>query len=181
MQIAQVRERLARLWQSVKSFSQKAWSWSKGQWTLIRPGPEVRRASMLGAVLITLAWAAFIGTQIRFGFGHFVDALICTVIGAIALFLVAGLIWLALWLLRKLPPFPASMLAAAAGVVGFMWPNSPWSGIILAVAAATLASVLASLAAGGFPRMARQRQVVTVVLLVRSEEHTSELQSLRYQ
>ena len=121
---------------------------------------------MLGATLLTLAWAAFIGTQIRFGFGHFVDALICTAIAAIMLFLAAGLIWLALWLLRKLPPFPASMLAAAAGVAGFMWPNSPWSGIILAVAAATLASVVASLAVGGFPRMARQRQVVTVVLLV---------------
>jgi len=166
MQIAQVREPLARLWQRAKSVFQKGWSWSKGQWSLIRPGPEVRRASMLGATLLTLAWAAFIGTQIRFGFGHFVDALICIVIAAIVLLLSAGLLSLVLRLIRKLPPFQSALLIAAAGLTGFMWPNSPWSGIILAVAAATLASVLASLIFGGFPRMARQRQVVTLVLLV---------------
>jgi hypothetical protein len=166
MQIAQVRERLSRLWRSVKTFLQRVWSWSVAQWGLIRPGPEVRRASMVGALLLTLAWAAFIGTQIRFGFGRWADALICMVVGFIALYACAGLLWLVLCLLGKLPRFPASMIAAAAGLAGFMWPNSPWSGIILAVAAASLASVLASLAAGGFPRMARQRQVITIVLLV---------------
>jgi dienelactone hydrolase len=166
MQIEQVRERLARLWQIIKSFFQKVWAWIVGQWTLIRPGPEVRRASMLGATLLTLAWAAFIGTEIRFGFGHIIDALICILIAAIVLLLSAGLLTLALKLLRKLPPFQSSLLVVSAGLVGFMWPNSPWSGIILTVAAATLASVLASLVFGGFPRMARQRQVVTLVLLV---------------
>jgi len=121
---------------------------------------------MVGAVLLALAWAAFVGTKIRFGFGHFTDTLICILIGLILLYAGAGLLWLALWLLGKLPRFPAALIAAAAGVTGFMWPNSPWSGIILAVAAASLASVLASLTVGGFPRMARQRQVITLVLLV---------------
>jgi dienelactone hydrolase len=166
MQTLQVRERISRLWQGVKSFFQKIWAWIVGQWTLIRPGPEVRRASMLGATLITLAWAAFIGTEIRFGFGHSLDALICIFIAGIVLLLSAWLLSLVLKLLRKLPPFQASLLIAAAGLTGFMWPNSPWSGVILIVAAATLASVLASLAVGGFPRMARQRQVMTLVLLV---------------
>jgi dienelactone hydrolase len=166
MKIAQVREWAAHSWQWVKSAFQTAWSWCKRQWTLIRPGPEVRRASIIGATILTVAWAAYVGTQIRFGFGPWIDALICTVIGAVLLFLSAGLLWLVLWLLGKPPRWQASMIAAAAGVTGFMWPNSPWSGIILAVAAASLASVLASLAFGGFPRMARQRQAITLALLV---------------
>jgi dienelactone hydrolase len=166
MQIPQVRERLARRWHSVTFFFQKAAAWSKGQWSLIRPGPEVRRASMLGATLLTLVWAAYMGAQIRFGFGRLIDSLICLVIGAFLLFLAAGVLWLVLWLLSKPPRFPTAVIAAAAGVVGFGWPNTPWSGVILAAAAASLASVVASLAVGGFPRMARQRQVVTFVLLV---------------
>ncbi len=121
---------------------------------------------MAGAAILTIAWAAFIGTQIRFGFGPWVDAAICILIGAIILFLSAGLLWLALWFLRKLPPWPASMIVAAAGVTGFMWPNFPLSGIILAVAASALASVVASLTVGGFSRMARQRQAITIALLV---------------
>ena len=165
MKIAQVRERAARSWQWVRSGFQKVRSWSAHEWTLIRPGPEVRRASMIGAVTITFAWAAFIGTQIRFGFGHPVDAVICIAISAILLFLSAGLLSLALMLLRKLPPFQTSLLVAAAALVGFFWP-SPWAGVMLVIASASLASVLASLIAGGFPTMARHRQVVTVVLLV---------------
>ncbi len=58
------------------------------------------------------------------------------------------------------------MLAAAAGLVGFMWPNSPWSASFWLSPSPSLASVLASLAIGGFSHMPRQRQVVTIVLLV---------------
>jgi len=166
MQTAQVRERLAALWPILKIFFQNAWAWTRRQWGLIKPGPEVRRASKASAVLITLVWAAYIGTQIHFGFGPVVDALICVVIAYCALYLAACLVWLVLWLLSRPPRWPLSLLAVATGLVGFMWPNFPWSGLLLVGAFATLASVLASLFAGGFSALARQRQVITVVLLV---------------
>ena len=74
-----VREKAGVSWRWTKNAFRVSRDWCSRQWTAIRPGPEVRRASMAGAALIALAWAAYVGTQVRFGFGPLGDAAICVV------------------------------------------------------------------------------------------------------
>src|SRR5271157_4338731 len=98
-----LREKAGIAWRWTKKAFGVSRDWCSRQWTAIRPGPEVRRASMAGAALIALVWAAYIGTQIRFGFGPLGDALICVVATALLLALASLAAALALWTVRKLP------------------------------------------------------------------------------
>jgi hypothetical protein len=104
----------------------------------------------------------------RFGFGAWLDALTGIVLGALILLLGALGVSLALllcrWILRHLPIWPAALFVVAAAWVGLFWP-SPLAGILLVVCAAGIAANVASLLRGHFREMARQRQIVTIVLL----------------
>jgi hypothetical protein len=161
-----VREKAGVSWRWTKNAFRVSRDWCSRQWTAIRPGPEVRRASMAGAALIALAWAAYVGTQVRFGFGPLGDAAICVVAAAVVLALACLAVALALWIIRKLPLWPTAVLLVAAALIGSSWPSSAASGAALVLTAAGIASTCASLYRGGFRRMARQRQVITIALLV---------------
>ncbi len=161
-----VREKAGVSWRWTKNAFRVSRDWCSRQWTAIRPGPEVRRASMAGAALITLAWAAYMGTQVRFGFGPLGDAAICVVAAAVVLVLACLAVALALWIVRKLPLWPTAALLVAAALIGNFWPSSAASGAALVLTAAGIAATCASLYRGGFRQMARQRQVITIALLV---------------
>jgi dienelactone hydrolase len=166
-------------WQSVVQWPRRVWrwitwlagvvkSWWVRQWQAILPGPEVRRPWILALLVLTIAWTAFLGHEMRFGFGAWLDGLTGAALGTILFFSGGGVLWLALrlvrWLLRIAPTWPLALLIATVLLVGGFGP-SPFAGWMVALAVAGMASTLVSLARGGFRTMALQRKIATVVLL----------------
>lgn len=169
-----------RAYDVVSSLARRAWNWilwlwgvvsiwCVRQWQAMRPGPEVRRAWIWGLFLFTLGWTTFLGHEMRFGFGDWLDGLTGAVIGAALFFAVSGVLWLVFrilrWLLRVAPTWPLAVFCFVALFVGSMWPT-PLAGLLLALSAAGLASSLVSLIRGGYGSMPYQRKIATVSILV---------------
>src|SRR5205807_3075871 len=128
----------------------KAW-WSKN-WTLIRPGPEVRRGAVWGTLAAAAACVLIGGMYLCTGFGRAFDFAFAILFAALCIPLTALGVALLLTILGKLPRWAAGWVIGSCVVVRMLW--GPLEvGIPVAIVVGLVEGVL------------------------RSEEHTSELQS----
>ena len=96
MQLQSVVQLSRSVWRWVAWLAGVVKSWWVRQWRAILPGPEVRRAWILALLVLTIAWTAFLGYEMRFGFGAWLDGLTGAALGVILFFAGGGVLWLAL-------------------------------------------------------------------------------------
>src|ERR1700757_563898 len=129
----------------------KVW-WSKN-WTLIRPGPEVRRGVVWGTLAAAAASVVIAGLCLKTGFGYAFDFGFAILFAALCIPLIMLGVMLLLTILRKLPRLVTGMVVGCGVIVMMLW--GPFD---LGVAMATvvgltegvLGATIATFVAGGF-------------------------------
>jgi dienelactone hydrolase len=149
-----MREKLRARWGRIAG-------WTKVKWAELRPGAEAARGARWSARLLVLAMAVYAGSHIRAGLSTTGDIAAVTVAAQLALLIGAGLLWLALWLIQKLPRFTLALMAVSVALTAYggRGPLMPLAAVLLmSGAGACVASLI-------WARMSRLRLIVTWVLL----------------
>ena len=152
------------MWAKLRALWGRAAGWTKASWLEVRPTAEAARGARWGAGLLVLAMALYLGAGIRAGLGTAGDIAAVTAAASLALFLGAGVLWVVLWMIQKLPRFTLALLVVSVLLAGFSsrGPLLPLAAVLfVAGAGACLASLI-------WARMSRLRLVVTWVLLALS-------------
>ena len=117
----------------------KVW-WVKN-WALIRPGPEVRRGAVWGALAAAAATVVIGGLYLRTGFGYAFDFAFAILFAALCIPLVVLAVMLLLTILRKLPRLATGMIVGSCAVVMMLW-GPPILGIPIAIVVGVVEGVL---------------------------------------
>jgi dienelactone hydrolase len=145
----------------------KVW-WSKN-WTLIRPGPEVRRGVVWGTLAAAAASVVIAGLCLKTGFGYAFDFGFAILFAALCIPLIMLGVMLLLTILRKLPRLVTGMVVGCGVIVMMLW--GPFD---LGVAMATvvgltegvLGATIATFVAGGFAQSALRKKILVSLLFV---------------
>ena len=155
-------ERGKDLWLRVK-----VW-WSKN-WTLIRPGLEVRGGVVWGTLAAAAASVVIAGLTMHTGFGYAFDFGFAILFAALFIPLIMLGVMLLLTILRKLPRLATGMVIGCCVMVMMLW--GPFDlgvamatvvGLIEGVLGATMATFLA----GGFAQSALRKKILVSLLFV---------------
>ena len=145
----------------------KVW-WVKN-WALIRPGPEVRRGAVWGALAAAAATVVIGGLYLRTGFGYAFDFAFAILFAALCIPLVVLAVMLLLTILRKLPRLATGMIVGSCAVVMMLW-GPPILGIPIAIVVGVVEGVLgatiATFVAGGFAQAALSKKILVSLLFL---------------
>ncbi len=143
----------------------KVW-WAKN-WALIRPGPEVRRGAVWGALAAAAATVVIGGLYLRTGFGYAFDFAFATLFAALCIPLVMLAVMLLLTIARKLPRLASGMIVGSCVVVMMLW-GPPVLGIPMAIVVGVVEGVLgatiATFVVGGFGQAALRKKILVSLL-----------------
>jgi len=142
--------------------------WSARAWANIRPGPETRKGTIWGAIVVALGIAISSGSYLKLGYGRAFDVTFALVIAALGVPLVALLFALLMTVLRHLPRFATGMVVGA--LVLTMLAFSPELGSLfgglLLLTECVLGATIATFLAGHFREAHISKKIITVVLFV---------------
>src|SRR5215467_3795730 len=97
----------------------KVW-WSKN-WSLMRPGPEVRRGVVWGTLAAAVATVIIAGLVLKTGFGYAFDFGFAIVFTALCIPLIALGVVLLLTILRRLPRWASGWIIGCCVIVMMLW------------------------------------------------------------
>jgi dienelactone hydrolase len=145
----------------------KAW-WSKN-WMLIRPGPEVRRGAVWGAIAAAVASVVIAGLCLKTGFGYVFDFGFAILFAALCIPLVMLGAMLLLTILRKLPRLATGIVIGCCVIVMMLW-GPPVLGVPLAIVVGLVEGVMgatiATFIAGGLGQAALRKKILVSLLFV---------------
>lgn len=143
----------------------KAW-WSKN-WSLIRPGPEVRHGVIWGVLAGAVASVVIAGLTMKTGFGYAFDFGFAILFAALCIPLVMLGVMLLLTILRKLPRLATGIIIGSGVIVMMLW--GPFDlGVAMATGVGLIEGVLgatiATFFAGGFAQSALRKKILVLLL-----------------
>ena len=145
----------------------KVW-WVKN-WALIRPGPEVRRGAVWGALAAAAATVVIGGLYLRTGFGYAFDFAFAILFAALCIPLIMLGVMLLLTILRKLPRAATGIVIGCCVIVMMLW-GPPELGVSLAIAVGLVEGVLgatiATFVVGGLGQAALRKKILVSLLFV---------------
>ena len=143
----------------------KAW-WSKN-WTLIRPGPEVRRGAVWGTLAAAAACVLIGGMYLCTGFGRAFDFAFAILFAALCIPLTALGVALLLTILGKLPRWAAGWVIGSCVVVRMLWGplelGIPMA-IVVGLVEGVLGATIATFVAGGLGQAALRKKILVSLL-----------------
>jgi dienelactone hydrolase len=157
------------LWTRTKDVWLKIKAWWLKNWSLIGPGPEVRRGAVWGTLAAAAAIVVIGGLYIRTGFGYVFDFAFAIVFAALCIPLTALGVVLLLTILRKLPRWATGWIVGSCVVVMMPW-GPPVLGIPVAIVAGltegVLGATIATFVAGGLWQAALRKKILVSLLFV---------------
>lgn len=155
------------LWTRTKDVWLKVKAWWLKNWSLIRPGPEVRRGVIWGTLAAAAACVVIGGLYLRTGFGYAFDFGFAILFAALCIPLIALGVVLLLTILRKLPRWATGWTIGSCVVVMMLW-GHPELGSVMAVGIGLtegiLGATIATLLAGGLGQAALRKKVLVSLL-----------------
>ncbi|HEY6946409.1 MAG TPA: hypothetical protein VI431_14820, partial [Candidatus Acidoferrum sp.] len=155
------------LWTRTENVWLRIKEWWKQNWSLIRPGPEVRRGAVWGALAAAGACVVIAGLCLKTGFGYAFDFTFATLFAALCIPLVMLGVMLLLTILRRLPRVATGMIVGSCAVVMMLW-GPPVLGIPLAIVVGVVEGVLgatiATFVAGGLGQAALRKKILVSLL-----------------
>src|ERR1700752_2684361 len=143
----------------------KVW-WSKN-WTLIGPGPEVRRGVVWGTLAAAAASVVIAGLCLKTGFGYAFDFGFAILFAALCIPLIMLGVMLLLTILRKLPRVVTGIVIGCCVIVMMLW-GPPELGVPLAIAVGLVEGVLgatiATFIARGLGQAALRKKILVSLL-----------------
>jgi dienelactone hydrolase len=159
------------LWTRTKDLWLKVKDWWLKNWSLIRPGPEVRRGVIWGTLAAAVATVVIAGLVLKTGFGYTFDFAFAIVFAALCIPLIALGVVLLLTILRKLPRWATGWIIGSGVVVMMLWgpmqlavPMAIDVGLVEGVLGATIATFVA----GEFVQAALRKKILVSLLFVGS-------------
>ena len=153
----------------IKEWWRKGAAWCAGQWSAVRPGPEVGRGAVWGTLAAAAACVLAAGLYARTGFGYAFDLALAVVFAAALILLTALAVALLLTMARRLPRMATGMVVGSCAVVMLFW-MPPQLGLFMAaaigLAEGCLGATIATFVSGHFGAAARSKKIVTVTLCV---------------
>ena len=133
----------------------------------LQPSPRAWKGAGWGAAAM-VAWTAVIGGwNLKSGFGTWLDLLFAFLIAVLGIPIVAGIVALLLFLLRRLRPFPAGLFVGAFLFLSLLWfgPFGYFLSAVLLLIEAALGASIASLTSERFGVGSRLSRSATVAIL----------------
>src|SRR5579864_8233166 len=159
------------LWTRTKDVWLKVKDWWLKNWSLIRPGPEVRRGVIWGTFAAAVATVVIAGLVLKTGFGYAFDFAFAIVFAALCIPLIALGVVLLLTILRKLPRWATGWIIGSCVVVMMLW-GPPQLAIPMAIEVGLVEGVLgatiATFVAGGLVQAALRKKILVSLLFVGS-------------
>jgi len=159
------------LWTRTKDVWLKVKVWWSKNWSLIRPGPEVRRGAVWGTLAAAVATVVIAGLVLKTGFGYAFDFAFAILFAALCIPLTALGVVLLLTILRKLPRWAAGWIIGSGVVVMMLWGPTQLAipmAIVVGLVEGMLSATIATFVDGELGQAALRKKIVVSLLFVAS-------------